>query len=97
VLRHYHFSANQHSIDVRQLMYAHSQSAVGETLRVEGSRLLEADANREIVHFRHTLVKFSKPFFPRSFGVVNLKTRLLGTLLYDIERPCSDCRRYTWE
>jgi len=44
-------------------MYAHSQSAVGETLRVEGSRLLGADANREIVHFRHTLVKFSKPFF----------------------------------
>tara|TARA_R110000868_G_scaffold38886_4_gene135805 strand:+ start:9445 stop:9681 length:237 start_codon:yes stop_codon:yes gene_type:complete len=78
-------------------MYAHSQSAVGETLRVEGSRLLEAYANREIVHFRHTLVKFSKPFFPRSFGVVNLKTRLLGTLLYDIGRPCSDCRRYTWE
>jgi hypothetical protein len=44
-------------------VYAHSQSAIGETLKVEGSRLLGADANREIVHFRHTLVKFSKPFF----------------------------------
>ncbi|MDX1299928.1 MAG: hypothetical protein R3260_17055, partial [Pseudomonas sp.] len=58
------------------------QSAVGETFRVEGSRLLGADANREIVHFRHTLVKFSKPFFPRSFGVVNLKTRLLWPVFH---------------
>jgi hypothetical protein len=42
-------------------------------LWIKGSKTQEADACRKIVHFRHTLVKFLKPFFSRSFGAVNLK------------------------
>ncbi|WP_339461577.1 hypothetical protein [Pseudomonas sp. EA_105y_Pfl2_R69] len=42
-------------------------------LWIKGSKAQEADACRKIVHFRHTLVKFLKPFFSRSFGAVNLK------------------------
>jgi hypothetical protein len=40
----------------------HSRSVVAEIIWIKGKMALGADASRKIVHVRHTLVKFLKPF-----------------------------------
>jgi hypothetical protein len=64
-------------------------------LWIKGSKTQEADACRKIVHFRHTLVKFLKPFFSRSFGAVNLKSSFaLACLLARAKVPLHRCNAF---
>jgi len=73
----------------------HSRSVVTEIIWIKGKMALGADASRKIVHVRHTLVKFLKPF-SRSFGAVSLNKHVRqGSLFADAQPPLPVARRST--